>query len=92
MRSLALCSLLAGLGCALPQDACSTTTVQVIVPTRTATYSSTAVVTENPTTAKDLGTFTYVTTLSSTKTLETITATAHTCHETGIMSVSSFKT
>ncbi|CAK4030804.1 Hypothetical predicted protein [Lecanosticta acicola] len=87
MRSFALLPILAGIAAALPQDACSTTTVEKIVPTKTATYTSTPVVTEHATTAKDLGTFTLVTTISSTKTLLTLTHTDGTCGETGIVTI-----
>ena len=85
MLSFALLPLIAGLGYALPQDSCQTVTTQVIVPTRTATYSSTYVVTEHPTSAKDLGTFTQWSTISSTKTLQTLTSYDSTCLHTDIM-------
>lgn len=85
MRSLALLSLIAGLGSALPQDGCVTVTKQVIVPTRTATYSRAVVVTEHPTTAKNLGVFTFVTTLSDTTTLQTLTSTVGECGSTGVV-------
>lgn len=85
MRSLAVLSLLAGLAHALPQDACSTTTEQVLVPTKTATYRSTVVITERPSTARDLGTFTFWETISSTKTLQTLTSTETVCGKTGVV-------
>lgn len=85
MRSFALLPLIAGLGYALPQDVCSTTTKQVIVPTRTATYLSTEIVTEHATSVKNLGTFTLVTTLSSTNTLQTLTSTTTLCGAAGIV-------
>lgn len=83
MRSFALLPLIVSAAYALPQEACSTITKQVIVPTRTATYSSTAIVTIRPSTAKDLGTFTWVTTISDTTTLQTLTTTTGVCGETG---------
>lgn len=82
MLSSALLPLLAaGLAYALPQAAssCVTVTSEVIVPTSTATYTTTDVTTIYATTAENLGTFTVVTTLSSTKTLATITSTSTTC-------------
>lgn len=79
MRTFAILPLIAGLGYALPQDSCTTYTTLIIIPTTTATYSSTAVVTEYATTPRDLGTFTEVETISTTKTLETVTATTQTC-------------
>ncbi|EME79611.1 uncharacterized protein MYCFIDRAFT_183765 [Pseudocercospora fijiensis CIRAD86] len=85
MLLFAFLPLLASLGDALPQEDCSTTTKQVIVPTRTATYTSTVVVTERPSTARNLGTFTLWTTISSTKTLQTLTSTETTCGETGVV-------
>lgn len=90
MRScFALVPLLAGIANALPNalpyDGCSTTTKQVIVPTKTATYTSTPVVTVHPSTAKDLGTFTLIKTLSSTKTLMIMTHIAQACGETGVV-------
>lgn len=85
MLSFALLPLIAGLGYALPQDSCQTETTEVIVPTKTATYSSTVVVTEYPTTAKDLGTFTQWTTISSTTTLQTLTSYDSTCLHTDVM-------
>lgn len=85
MRSFAPLVLLAGLTNALPQSAspsCVTVTSEVIVPTTTYTFSSTSVTTEHATTAKDLGTFTLVTTISSTSTLESLTTTSTECTET----------
>jgi hypothetical protein len=73
---------------ALPQlqdGGCDTVTKQVIVPTKTATYSRVSVVTLHPTTAMDLGTFTYWSTLSSTITLQTLTNTITQCQQTGIV-------
>ena len=67
---------------ALPQNSCSTVTTEIIVPSTTATYTSTPVVTEHPSTAEDLSTFTLVTTLSSTKTLETLISTSTACIST----------
>ena len=73
--------LSAGLGYARPQAAssCVTTTVEVIIPTSTYTFLSTDVVTTTPTTADDLGTFTEVTTISKTTTVETLTSTTSVC-------------
>lgn len=80
MLSLALLPLFAALSYALPQEtACATIVRQVIVPTKTATYSSTAVVTVYPTTAKNLGVFTLITTISDTTTLQTLTSTTTSC-------------
>lgn len=74
MKSFFLTPLLAGLGYALPQDAgCETTTEEVIVPTSTATYYSTRVTTIEASTAEDLGTYTEVVGVSSTKTVATVT-------------------
>ncbi|KXS97541.1 hypothetical protein AC579_565 [Pseudocercospora musae] len=87
MLLYAFLPLLASLGHALPQEDCSTTTKQVIVPTRTATYRSTAVITERPSTARNLGTFTLWTTISSTKTLQTLTSTETACGETGVVTI-----
>lgn len=78
MKAVAFAPLLAGMVYALPK-ACHTTTKQVIVPTSTATYLSTHVKTVHATTPEDLGTFTDVVRVSSTKTLETITATKTDC-------------
>ncbi|KAK1814555.1 hypothetical protein LTR12_011026 [Friedmanniomyces endolithicus] len=73
MRSFAFAGvLLAGLSHALPQDGgCVTVTSEVIVPTSTATYTTTDVSTIYASTAEDLGTFTLVTRESSTTTLLT---------------------
>lgn len=80
MRSFAFVPLLAGLAHALPQAAsCVTTTVEVIIPTSTATYTTTPVTTIHATTAEDLGTFTLVTTVSSTSIVETVTSTSTVC-------------
>lgn len=81
MRAVTLAPLLAGIGYALPQASrsCYTTTEQVIVPTSTATYLSTHVITETATTPQDLGTYTYIVRVSSTKTLETLTQTETEC-------------
>lgn len=80
MKAYTLAPLLAAIGYALPQ-ACQTTTKQVIVPTSTATYWSTHVTTVTAKTPKDLGTFTDVIRVSSTKTLETLTSTEKNCTE-----------
>jgi len=87
MRSFAWFLVLAGLGYALPQDSCDTTTSQVVVPTATITYTTTPVETIHATGAMDLGTFTLVTTLSDTKTLQTITSTIGECGATGVVTV-----
>lgn len=79
MHIFALLPLCAGIAYALPQDNCETTTVQVIEPTTTATYTSTAVVTVRPSTAQDLGTFTLVSTIKSTKTHFTLTTSSTEC-------------
>ncbi|KAK5721572.1 hypothetical protein LTR15_006161 [Elasticomyces elasticus] len=81
MRSFAFVgALLAGLSQALPRDgACVTVTDEVIIPTGTNTYTTTDVTTIHATTAEDLGTFTLVTRLSSTKTLLTLTSTIPAC-------------
>lgn len=83
MRVLALITAFAGLAFAFPQNACSTVTTQVIVPTKTATYLSTDVVTVQATTARDLGTFTLVSTIKETNVLLTMTSTSTTCGATG---------
>jgi hypothetical protein len=80
MKAYTVAPLLAAIGYALPQ-ACQTTTEEVIVPTSTATYLSTYVTTVTAKTAFDLGTFTEVIDVSSTKTLETLTATETDCTE-----------
>ncbi|KAF2228731.1 hypothetical protein EV356DRAFT_581388 [Viridothelium virens] len=84
MRSFYLLPALAALGRAHPKAAasCTTTTVEVIVPTSTYTFLSTHVVTTTPTTAENLGTFTDHTTISDTTTVETITSTSSVCHST----------
>ncbi|KAK3115801.1 hypothetical protein LTR53_004478 [Teratosphaeriaceae sp. CCFEE 6253] len=84
MRSFVLAgALIAAISHALPQDGgCVTVTTEVIVPTSTATYTTTDVTTIRATTAEDLGTFTWVTRVSSTKTLETITKTIAACNAT----------
>ncbi|TKA70194.1 hypothetical protein B0A55_07007 [Friedmanniomyces simplex] len=81
MRSFAFAgALLAGLSHALPQDGgCVTVTDEVIVPTSTATYTTTDVTTIHATTAEDQGTFTLVTRESSTETLLTVTSTVPAC-------------
>ncbi|KAK0914930.1 hypothetical protein LTR91_011264 [Friedmanniomyces endolithicus] len=81
MRSFAFAgALLAGLSYALPQDGgCVTVTSEVIVPTSTATYTTTDVSTIYASTAEDLGTFTLVTRESSTTTLLTVTSTVPAC-------------
>ncbi|PIA92716.1 hypothetical protein CB0940_04248 [Cercospora beticola] len=87
MLLFALFVLLAACAYALPQEAtCATITRQIIVPTRTATYLSTDVVTVYPTTIKDLGIFTLITTLSDTTTIQTLTSTTTTCTATGVVS------
>ncbi|KAK4544020.1 hypothetical protein LTR36_004518 [Oleoguttula mirabilis] len=85
MRSVTLIPLLAALGYALPQavSSCVTVTSEVIVPTTTVTYTSTEKTTIYATTADNLGTFTLVTTESSTKTLETLTSTSTACTSNG---------
>lgn len=71
-----LVAAFAGLASALPQAAsCVTTTSEIIVPTTTYTFPSTYVTTLHATTPRDLGTFTYVTSVHSTSTLTTLTAT-----------------
>jgi hypothetical protein len=80
MKVYTVAPLLAAIGYALPQT-CQTTTKQVIVPTSTATYLSTYVTTITATTAKDLGTFTDILRMSSTKTLDTLTSTEIDCIE-----------
>lgn len=86
MLLFALFALLAACAYALPQEArCATITRQIIVPTRTATYLSTDVVTVYPTTIKDLGIFTLITTLSDTTTIQTLTSTTTTCTATGVV-------
>ena len=85
MLSLAILPFIAGLSYALPQDACQIKTTQIVVPTRTATYTSTHVVTQHPTTARDLGTFTLWTRLSSTSTLQTLTNHVPTCTSVDIV-------
>jgi len=81
MKAVTLAPLLAGIGYALPQASrsCHTTTEQVIVPTTTATYLSTHIITETATTPQDLGTYTYIVRVSSTKSLETLTQTETEC-------------
>ncbi|GAB1738169.1 hypothetical protein NU219Hw_g2699t1 [Hortaea werneckii] len=83
MLSFAFIPLLAGLGHALPQNDCVTTTTEVIIPTGTATWSTTDVQTITATTPRDLGTFTDIVHLSSTKTLQTLTSTTTECTATG---------
>lgn len=86
MRSSTLLPLLAaGLSHALPQavSSCVTVTSEVIIPTTTATYTTTDVTTIHATTAEDLGTFTLVTTVSSTDTLSTLTSTSTDCTASG---------
>ncbi|TKA65437.1 hypothetical protein B0A55_10603, partial [Friedmanniomyces simplex] len=85
MRSLAFAgALLTGLSHALPQDGvCVTVTDEAIVPTSTATYTTTDVTTIHATTAEDQGTFTLVTRESSTETLLTVTSTVPACTATG---------
>jgi hypothetical protein len=83
MRVLVLVSTLAALAYALPQNVCSTVTTQVIVPTKTATYSTTDIVTVHATEAQDLGTFTLVSTIKETNVLLTLTTTSTTCGATG---------
>jgi Tfp pilus assembly major pilin PilA len=82
MHIFALLPLIAGIAYALPQDNCETTTVQVIESTTTATYTSTAVVTINAKTAQNLGTFTLVSTIKSTKTHFTLTTSTTECQST----------
>ncbi|KAF2864480.1 hypothetical protein K470DRAFT_254120 [Piedraia hortae CBS 480.64] len=82
MWLITLVPFLAKLASALPQnvaDACTTVTTAVVIPTTTATYKSTPVVTVHETTPKDLGTFTHVTTISSTTTIGTVTSTSIHC-------------
>ena len=84
MLSLALLPLLAAVSYALPQEtACATIIKQIIVPTKTATYASTAVVTVYPTTAKNLGVFTLISTISDTTTVQTMTSTTTSCAASG---------
>lgn len=86
MRSFALVPVLASLSYALPQAAssCVTVTTEVIIPTKTATYTTTPVFTITETTP-DVNTFTLIVRESSTKTLETITATTTVCTASGTM-------
>ena len=74
MKAYTAAPLFVAIGYALPQ-ACKTTTEQVVVPTSTATYLSTYVTTVTATTPLDLGTYTDIIRVSSTKTLETLTST-----------------
>ncbi|KAI7495302.1 hypothetical protein KC367_g7443 [Hortaea werneckii] len=83
MLSFAFIPLLAGLGHALPQNECVTTTTEVIIPTVTVTYSTTPVQTVKATTPRDFGTYTDIIRLSSTKTLQTVTTTSTECTATG---------
>ena len=83
MLSFAFIPLLAGLGHALPQNECVTTTTEVIIPTVTVTYSTTPVQTVTATTPRDFGTYTDIIRLSSTKTLQTVTTTSTECTATG---------
>ncbi|KJX99464.1 hypothetical protein TI39_contig357g00025 [Zymoseptoria brevis] len=87
MHIFALLPLCAGIAYALPPENCETTTVQVIEPTTTATYTSTAVVTVRPSTAQDLGTFTLVSTIKSTKTHFTLTTSSTECQSTATATV-----
>ncbi|KAK3678374.1 hypothetical protein LTR78_001671 [Recurvomyces mirabilis] len=86
MQSIAIAALLAGVGVyALPQDgaSCVTVTTEVIIPTYTDSYTTTPVSTITATTPKDLGTFTFLTIESSTKTLATLTTTTTDCTASG---------
>ncbi|KAI7314557.1 hypothetical protein KC340_g9319 [Hortaea werneckii] len=83
MFSFAFIPLLAGLGYALPQNDCVTTTTEVVIPTVTKTWSTTDVQTVTATTPRDLGTFTDIVQLTSTKTLQTLTSTSTECTATG---------
>ena len=87
--SVAFAPLLAGLSYALPQggSSCETVTSEVIVPTSTYTFLSTYVTTEHATTAKDLGVFTLVTRVPSTKTLATLTSISTDCSASGTVYV-----
>ncbi|KAI9708358.1 MAG: hypothetical protein M1820_004062 [Bogoriella megaspora] len=83
LRLQYLLPFIAALGSALPQSqSCATTTVEVIIPTTTYTFSSTDVVTTTATTPDDLGTFTEYTTISDTTTISTLTTTATLCQST----------
>lgn len=82
--TLTLLSLLAvGInGLALPQGesaSCSTTTVEVIIPTTTVTYTTTPISTIYASTAEDLGTWTDTIRVPSTSTVATVTSTATAC-------------
>lgn len=83
MHAFALIAAFAGLAYAIPQNVCSTATTWVIIPTTTATYSTTDVETVHATTPMDQGTFTQVSTIKSTNVLLTLTTTSTTCGATG---------
>lgn len=82
MQVFALIFTIAGLASAFPQQ-CSTVTTEVVVPSTTATYSTTDVITFHATTPMDQGTFTDVATIKETNTLLTLTTTLTTCGATG---------
>lgn len=87
MHSLVLVTALAGLVSAIPKDVCSTVTSWAVVPSATATYSTTDVKTIHATTPRDLGTFTEVETIKETNVLLTLTTTTTTCGSTGTVYV-----
>lgn len=89
--SLAVLPILVQLGVSnpLPQAAsasCSTTTVEVIIPTTTVTYTTTPISTIYASTAEDLGTFTNTVRIPSTSTVATVTSTDSACggYATGV--------
>ncbi|KAJ4418514.1 hypothetical protein N0V82_005494 [Gnomoniopsis sp. IMI 355080] len=84
LLSLILVSILVQVGISnpLPQAesaSCSTTTLEVIIPTTTATYTTTPISTIYATTADDLGTFTNIVRIPSTSTVATVVSTATAC-------------
>lgn len=82
MPTFALILTLAGLALAIPQK-CSTVTTEVVVPKVTSTYSTTDVSTVQATEPMDQGTFTWVSTISSTNVLMTLTSTSTACGASG---------
>lgn len=59
---------------------CVTTTTEVIVPTETYTFLSTEVITEQATTAEDLGTFTEIIAVRTTHTVKVLASTVVDCY------------
>lgn len=89
--ALAVLPILAQLGVSnpLPQTvsaSCSTSTVEVIIPTTTVTYTTTPISTIYASTAEDLGTFTETVRIPSTSTVATVTSTDSACggYATGV--------